>query len=123
MGPYELLETVGRGGMGTVFRGRHVQTGKVVAVKVMTAEAASDPTHLRRFEQEFWAATRLQHPHIVRGLDFGLEDGRPYLVMEFVDGPEPESCTSKNRARWPWPRRSSSPWRSPVPWNWPIKTN
>src|SRR2546421_555348 len=81
MGPYDLLEVIGRGGMGTVYRGRHRGTGLTVAVKVMNPETAADPVLLRRFEQEFAAASRLHHPHVVRGLDFGLEDGRPYMVM------------------------------------------
>jgi serine/threonine protein kinase len=72
--------------MGTVHRGRHQETGQIVAVKVLAAETASDPMLLRRFEQECTAASQLRHPHIVRGLDFGVEEGRPYLVMEFVQG-------------------------------------
>jgi serine/threonine protein kinase len=86
MGSYKLMEVIGRGGTGTVYRGQDVRTGKIVAVKVMAAELTTDPVLLRRFEQEFAAACRLDHPHIVRGLDFGLADGVPYLVMEFVDG-------------------------------------
>jgi serine/threonine protein kinase len=86
MGPYELLEQIGRGGMGTVYRGRHRTNGQVVAVKVMASEAAADPVMLQRFEQEFRAANRLDHPHIIRGLDFGVEHGQPYLVMEYVQG-------------------------------------
>jgi eukaryotic-like serine/threonine-protein kinase len=86
MGPYNLMEAVGRGGTGTVYRGQHRRSGAIVAVKVMAAELTADPVLLKRFEQEFAAACRLDHPHIVRGLDFGLEKGVPYLVMEFVDG-------------------------------------
>src|SRR5436309_10906811 len=86
MGPYDLDEVIGRGGMSVVYRGRHRTTGQVVAVKVMTAGLAEDPVLLRRFEQEFVAAGRLRHPHVVQGLDFGVHAGRPYLVMEFVDG-------------------------------------
>jgi serine/threonine protein kinase len=86
MGPYELLEAVGRGGMGTVYRAKHRQSGQVVAVKVMAADRAADPILIRRFEKEFLATRSLDHPHIVRGLDFGVHDRRPYLVMEFVEG-------------------------------------
>ena len=86
MGPYKLMEAVGRGGTGTVYRGQHVQSGTIVAVKVMAEELTTDPVLLRRFEQEFAAACRLDHPNIVKGLDFGLADGVPYLVMEFVAG-------------------------------------
>jgi serine/threonine protein kinase len=72
--------------MGTVFRARRRVTGQVVALKVMTTETASNPVLLKRFQQEFAAASRLRYPHIVQGLDFGVEAGRPYLVMEFVEG-------------------------------------
>jgi serine/threonine protein kinase len=86
IGSYELLEVIGRGGTSTVYRGQHVPSGQVVAVKVMAAELAANPVLLRRFEQEFAAACRLTHPHIVAGREIGLENGVPYLVMEFVEG-------------------------------------
>jgi eukaryotic-like serine/threonine-protein kinase len=86
VGVYELLEVIGRGGMATVHRARNVETDQIVAVKMMTAHLANDATLLRRFEQEFAAASRLRHPHIVRGLDFGVQDECPYLVMEYVEG-------------------------------------
>jgi serine/threonine protein kinase len=86
-GPYELLEIVGRGGMGTVYRARCRSTGQIVAVKLMASELASAPVLLKRFEQEFRAASRLRHPNMVPGLDFGIYDERPYLTMEFVEGP------------------------------------
>src|SRR5262249_18378059 len=76
----------GRGAMGTVYRALHAETGQVVAVKVMSSEMADNPVLCCRFEQEFTAANRLCHPHIVRGLDFGIDQGRPYLVMELVIG-------------------------------------
>lgn len=86
LGAYELLEVIGRGGMSTVHRGRHLPTGQIVAVKVMARDRAADPVLLQRFEQEFNVARSLGHPHIVRGLDFGVCSGVPYLVMEFVSG-------------------------------------
>ena len=104
MGPFELLESVGSGGMGTVYRARHGQTGEIVAVKVMAADAASNPLLLKRFKQEFAAACRLNHPHMVQGLDFAEENGQPYLVMEFVDGQnlgeriKQQGCLSANEA-------------------------
>src|SRR5262245_52195388 len=87
MGPYELLEKIGAGGMGTVYRARHPGTGEIVAVKVMDESLTSEPVLLRRFEQEYRAARRISHPHLVQSLEFGVEGNRPYLVMEFVDGP------------------------------------
>ena len=86
MGCYEVLEAIGKGAMGTVYRARHAESGHVVAIKVMDTEAAAHPVLVKRFEQEFIAAGRLCHPHIVQALDFGVDEGRRYLVMEFVDG-------------------------------------
>jgi hypothetical protein len=74
--------------MGTVYRALDPRTGRAVAVKVMAAEMAADPTLLRRFQRECSAAARLRHPHVVRGLDSGFEGGLPYLVLELVDGPD-----------------------------------
>ena len=86
IGNYELLEKVAEGGMGSVWRARHAETGQIVAIKIMPAHMASNPTLLRRFEQEFRAASRLDHPNIVRALDYGDTGTTPYLVMEFVEG-------------------------------------
>lgn len=83
---YRLCEVLGSGGMGTVFRAVDQRNGAVVAIKVMAQDAAKDDTLLRRFEKEYQAANRLDHPNIVRGLEFGVEAGHPYLVMEFVEG-------------------------------------
>jgi serine/threonine protein kinase len=62
MGSYEVLEAIGKGAMGTVYRARNPETCQVVAIKVMEAEAASHPILVKRFEQEFIAASRLRHP-------------------------------------------------------------
>ena len=86
VGAYELLELIGKGAMGEVYRARRDGEHRPLAVKRMAPELASNPTMLRRFEQECAAAVRLRHPHVVEGIDFGVEDGRPYLVMEYVDG-------------------------------------
>src|SRR5215831_12184741 len=86
IGNYELLEKVAEGGMGSVWRARHAETGQIVAIKLMPAHMASNAVMLKRFEQEFRAASRLNHPNIVRALDFGDNGHTPYLVMEFVEG-------------------------------------
>jgi serine/threonine protein kinase len=83
---YEFLAKVGEGGMSTVYKARHSLTGEIVAIKLLSPEVASKPVLLKRFEQEFQAASRLDHPGIVRSLDFGQSALGPYLVMEFVDG-------------------------------------
>ncbi len=84
---YELLEKIAEGGMGTVYRGRRKGTGEAVAVKLLPPEKGGGSLRLKRFEQEFRAALRLDHPNIVRVLDFGCVDDMHYLVMELVDGP------------------------------------
>lgn len=86
IGQYDLIDKVAEGGMGTVYKGRHRVSGEIVAVKVVPAHIASNPVYLKRFEQEYSVARSLQHPNIVRALDFGREDGVPFLVMEFVQG-------------------------------------
>src|SRR5271167_1739414 len=86
IGNYDLLDKIAEGGMGAIYKGRHRDTGLVVAIKIMPAHMASNPILLKRFEQEFRAASRLDHPNIVRALDYGDSGSSPYLVMEFVDG-------------------------------------
>ncbi len=86
VGNYDLLQKIAEGGMGTVYRGRRRDTGAVVAIKVVPPHLSRNPVLLKRFEKEFIAASRLEHPHIVRALDFGEDNGTPFLVMEFVDG-------------------------------------
>src|SRR4051794_23195532 len=64
---YEVLEQIGEGGMATVYKARR-PTGEVVAIKMLSSEMAANPVLCKRFEQEFQAARRLDHPNIVRGL-------------------------------------------------------
>jgi eukaryotic-like serine/threonine-protein kinase len=86
IGNYDLLEKVAEGGMGSIYKGRHRETGQIVALKVMPTHMAGNAVLLKRFEQEFRAASLLDHPNIVRALDYGDTGSSPYLVMEFVDG-------------------------------------
>lgn len=86
MGPYTLLERIGSGGMGSVYRATHNAASPAVAIKVMSESTRVNPVLLRRFEQEFRAASRLDHPNMVKALDYGEVEGVPYLVMELVEG-------------------------------------
>ncbi len=86
VGNYDLLEKIAEGGMGAIYRGRHRVSGQVVAIKIMPPHMATNAVLLKRFEQEFRAASRLDHPNIVRALDYGEANNSPYLVMEFVEG-------------------------------------
>lgn len=86
LGAYELLARVAEGGMGVVYRARLRETGQLVAIKVMRERSRLNPVMLKRFELEFRAASSVVHPNLVRAVDFGDQDGVPYLVMEFVEG-------------------------------------
>ncbi|ACY16182.1 serine/threonine-protein kinase [Haliangium ochraceum] len=86
-GRYQLEELLGSGGMGRVYRARHLRMDQVVAVKLLSAEAAQDPEAVRRFAREAKRSFRFDHPHCVRVLDFDVTaEGRMYMVMEFLRG-------------------------------------
>lgn len=90
IGAYELLQSLGRGGMGQVFLARHTSLDKQVAVKMLfprPSHAGLDAENLiSRFQREMRAAGRLNHPTIVSATDAGQENGTHYLVMEYIDG-------------------------------------
>jgi serine/threonine-protein kinase len=88
IGNYRILEPLGEGGMGTVFRVEHVVLGRNYALKVLRARVVDrDATAAQRFVREARAAARVRHTHIVDVFDFGhLGDGRPYFVMELCEG-------------------------------------
>ena len=86
VGPYLLLDVLGEGGMGRVFRAKHVRLGRIDAVKVIRADKLASRTLARRFAREIRLTASLEHPHIVRALDAGEARGRLYLATEFIDG-------------------------------------
>ena len=86
VGRYLLEDLINRGGMSAVYRGRHAETGQIVAVKILPGYFAHDPQFLRRFQREARAVAILNHPHIVRVLSTGKADSLPYIVMEYVGG-------------------------------------
>ncbi|MBX3183516.1 MAG: protein kinase [Polyangiaceae bacterium] len=83
---YTLTGVLGEGAMGVVYRGVHETLGTPIAVKVMRRNVAGDDVYRRRFAREARAASLLAHPNAVRVLDYGDDDGLPYIVMEFVEG-------------------------------------
>src|SRR5437870_8213602 len=86
LGPYEILDAVGAGGMGQVYRARDTRLGRTVAIKVLSADL-SNRTELReRFEREAQTISSLNHPHICTLHDVGHDDGIDYLVMEYLEG-------------------------------------
>jgi serine/threonine protein kinase len=86
LGDYELLEELGRGGMGVVYRGRHVLLGQIVALKVLPSHLLEKPEALARFKREMQSLGSLSHPNVVRAYNAGEADGVYFLVMEYVDG-------------------------------------
>lgn len=86
LGPYEILEYIGGGGMGRVFRAFDARLSRVVALKVLTPEQASDPQTLARFQNEARSAARLNHPGIVQVYAAGEQNGVYYIAFEFIEG-------------------------------------
>ncbi len=84
---YELVELIGVGGMGRVYRAVQHPLGRTVAIKVMAPKGRRGAETAARFRREAMAAAALQHPHTIRIFDFGeLDDGRLYMVMEYLEG-------------------------------------
>ena len=86
VGPYEIVSLIGRGGIGTVYRGRHLETGAFAAVKVLGPAPAVDATAARRLAREYEVLRGLDHPNVVRVYDAGVTEGYSYLAMELVEG-------------------------------------
>src|SRR6516165_9453912 len=83
---YEVEAVVGHGGMGIVFRARHVRLDRMVALKMLLLGACATPQDRARFQREAEAVARLKHPNIVQVYDVGDTGGRPYFTMELVEG-------------------------------------
>src|SRR5215469_15944939 len=86
LGPYELVAALGAGGMGVVYRARDTRLERTVAIKVLSAHAATRPELRKRFEREARAVSALNHPNICTLHDIGQQDGIDYLVMEYLEG-------------------------------------
>jgi len=86
LGDYELLEKLGEGGMGAVYKARHRTMDRLVAVKLLPARSVQSADLVKRFYQEVKAAAKLIHPNVVTAFDAGQYEGVHYLVMEYVEG-------------------------------------
>lgn len=86
IGPYRVLDTLGSGGVGTVYRAIDRRTGEAVALKLLSTGPALDPRAARRLAREFETLYELSHPNVVKVFDTGVHQGYPYLAMELVEG-------------------------------------
>ncbi len=83
---YDILARLGRGGMGVVYKARHLRLDRIVALKMIRSGSQASARELARFRTEAQAAARLQHPGIVQIYEVGEADGQPFLCMEYVEG-------------------------------------
>lgn len=86
VGPYRVIEQLGQGGMATVYKAYHAALDRYVALKVLHPALLEDPSFPKRFQREARLVARLDHPNIVPIFDYAEHDGRPYLVMKFIEG-------------------------------------
>ncbi len=112
-GRYRLVELLGRGGMGEVWRAHDTVTDRVVAIKVLSANLSEDEDFQRRFRREAHAAARLDTPHVVPIYDYGEIDGRLFVSMRLINGRDLDTVLA--RAHWIRPARCASSTRSPRP--------
>ena len=86
LGPYEILAPLGAGGMGEVYKARDPRLNRFVAIKVLPANRVSDPARKQRFIREAQAASALNHSNIITIYDIATDNGRDYIVMEYIAG-------------------------------------
>jgi serine/threonine protein kinase len=96
VGPYQIIEQLGSGGMATVFKAYHASLDRFVAIKVLHPAFKQDPNFLSRFQREARIVAKLQHPAIVPVYDFNEHNGQPYLVMRFIDGETLKARLARN---------------------------
>jgi serine/threonine protein kinase len=110
LGHYRVLEKIGSGGMGEVYRASDQRLERDVALKILKPSLANDPDRLRRFEQEARAAAALSHSSIVAIYDIGMHDGKPYIVSELLEG----QTLRERLINGPVPRRQAADWAGQI---------
>jgi molecular chaperone DnaK len=103
LGNYAVVDLIGRGGMGEVYKARHRFMKRIVAMKVLPEAAVDSPAAVKRFQREMETAARLVHPNIVTAFDAAFASGRWYLVMEYVDGVDLATLLKRHRGSLPVP--------------------
>lgn len=96
MANYLILDRLGEGGMGTVFRARHKRMRRIVALKVLNPEIQENPDHLQRFQREIETLARLNHPGVIQAYDADFGPSGFFLVLEFVEGSDLDGIVRKN---------------------------
>src|SRR5512143_2412859 len=86
IGPYRIIEQLGQGGMATVFKAYHASLDRYVAIKVLHPAFGEDASFEARFQREARVVAKLEHPNIVPIYDYAEHEGRPYLVMKYIEG-------------------------------------
>ncbi len=97
IGKYDVIDVIGRGGMGVVYKGSDPYLDRLVAIKMMTGQFSDNSDLLKRFYREAQSTASLQHPNIVTVFELGDHGGNPYLVMEYLDGESLDSIISSRR--------------------------
>src|SRR5437867_11304268 len=107
VGSYQIVASIGAGGMGEVYRARDTKLGRDVAIKVLPAAFSADAERLRRFEQEAQAAGALNHPNILVIFHIGTHEGAPYIVSELLEGETLRERLGAHASSVPLPQRKA----------------
>src|SRR5512143_133188 len=99
LGHYRVLEKLGEGGMGVVYKAQDLHLDRFVALKLLPSEQLADPEQKRRFAQEAKAASALNHPHIITIHDVSSDGGMDFIAMEYVPGKTLDQLIPRNGMR------------------------